>query len=669
MKERRLVTAALPYTNNVPHIGNIVGSHLPADIFARYCRLKGYDTLFIGGTDEHGSATEIAAQKYGITPKQLCDFFYKIHKKIYKWFNISYDNFSRTSRKIHHDLTKQFIRKIYENGYFKEEKIKLPYCKNCKRQLPDRFIEGTCPYCGYEKARGDQCENCGKLLDPIKLKNPRCSICGSKEIEFRDEKHLFFDLEKLSPKIEKWVKKQKTWREHVKKIALSWIKEGLKPRCITRDLKWGVKVPIKGYENKVIYCWFDAPIGYISSTKELGVKQWKKYWKERGAKIYHFIGKDNIPFHTIFFPAILLAEGSYNLPYNVVGLQYLNYERTKFSKSKGIGVFCENLPTAGLGADYWRFYLSFVIPETKDTEFLWSDFKDRINSELVGNFGNFINRTLKFIWNKFKGEIPKVKIKDQKFVEHVKKKIKKIFELYEKVELRKALEEILKLSDFGNKYFQKREPWKTNDKETIYLCANLCKILALLIQPFIPDSSKKILRMLNSNGRDFSSIYKFDLKGKIRKPKILFNKLDDKTIKILMEKTSRVTEYFKKEDKIEEKIKEVVEMGYVTFEDFKKFDIRIGTIKAVQDHPEADKLYILLIEFDEEPDRQILASLKGKYRKDELIGKQVVVIVNMKPMVIRGIESNGMLLAAVDREDNVALLSPERKIANNSRVM
>jgi len=538
--EKRLITAALPYTNNVPHIGNIVGSHLPADLFARYCRLKGYDTVFIGGTDEHGTATEIAARQHNVTPKQLTDFFYKIHKEIYDWFNLSYDNFSRTSKKIHHETTKEIFLKIFEKGYLIEDELELPYCTDCKLQLADRYIEGTCPHCEYENARGDQCEKCGHVLDPKELKSPRCAVCGGTKIEFRKTKHLFLNLPLLSRKLENWIKPNKIWRDQVRSIALSWIKEGLKPRCITRELEWGINVPIKGYEDKVFYVWAEAAIGYISSTKEWNKEKWKDYWKGN-AKIYHFIGKDNIPFHTILFPAELMAEGSYALPYNVVGLQYLNYERGKFSKSQGHGVFCENLPHAGLDSDYWRFYLAYVIPETKDTEFLWSDFQDRINSELVGNFGNFVNRILTFVYTKFDGNIPDVKIKDE-FWNEVEEQTDKILGLYEKVELRQALEEILKLSDMGNRYFQKKEPWKSKDEEVIKICTNLCKTLALLIQPYIPDASKRLLKILNCNENNFDKLKELTLK-KINKPEILFSKIEDEQIEELKKKTSKITEY------------------------------------------------------------------------------------------------------------------------------
>ncbi|MBI4447916.1 methionine--tRNA ligase [Candidatus Woesearchaeota archaeon] len=669
-KERRLVTAALPYTNNVPHIGNIVGSHLPADIFARYCRLMGYDTVFIGGTDEHGTATEITAQKYGVTPKRVCDFFYSIHKQIYEWFEISYDNFSRTSNPTHHKFSQEFFKKVYENKFMVEKELDLPYCKVCAKYLSDRFIEGVCPSCGYEKAKGDQCESCSRILDPIKLKNPSCAVCGSEKIEFKKVKHLFLDLEKLSPKLEAWIKKQDMWRQQVSGLAMGWIKEGLKPRCITRDLQWGVKVPIKGFEDKVIYCWFDAPLGYISFTQEWDPKRWSEFWQKKDSKIYHFIGKDNIPFHTIFFPGMLLANGEFNLPYNVVGLQYLNYERTKFSKSKGVGVFCENLPTAGLDADYWRFYLTFTIPETKDTEFLWKDFQERVNAELVGNFGNFFNRTLTFIWNKFGGAIPKPKKEDKVFAKNVEEQTAAIISDFERAELRSALEGILRLSDLGNKYFQEKEPWKNLDETTIFLCANLCKTLALLIQPFLPASSKKLLNMLNSEEGDWKKLTKQTLIGghKIKKPEIIFHKLEEEQVKELAKKTSKITQYFKEVAEVEPEGKKLKALDKISFDDWKKLDLRVGVIKKIEVHPKADKLYVMLVDLGKgETDRQVVAGIKPYYKMEELEGKKVILFTNLEPVLVRGIESNGMILAAV-KNGQVTVLTVDRDIEEGARI-
>ena len=430
MKERRLVTAALPYINNVPHLGHIVGSHLPADIFARYCRAKGYETLFVGGTDENGSTSEIAAEEIGVDIDIFCDKLYKEHKKVYDWFNISYDNFSRTTHPLHHKITQEFFEKIYENGFVKEGKLKVFYSPEEKRFLPDRYVKGTCSKCGYEDANADQCEKCTSVLDATQLTNPKSTITGN-PVEVREATHLFLRLDQLSGKLEKWLKEKKNWRSQVTSLALGWIKEGLKERCITRDLRHGVKVPLKGFEDKVFYVWFDAPIGYISSTKEVSPKNWGKFWKDKDTKIYHFLGKDNIPFHTIFWPGMLIANGEFNLPHYVEGLQYLNYEGGKFSKSKKKGVFCEKLPETDINPDIMRAYLTFIMPESGDTEFKWKDFQRRINSEMIGNYGNFVNRTLSFIYNKLDRKIERpseqeLTKSDKGLIDTMRKKVKKI---------------------------------------------------------------------------------------------------------------------------------------------------------------------------------------------------------------------------------------------------
>ncbi len=672
-KEKRLITAALPYTNNVPHLGNMVGSHFPADVFARYCRLAGYDTVFIGGTDEHGTASEIAAQQHGISPQELCDIFYKIHKEIYEWFEISYDNFSRSSKKIHHETSNEFLKVVYKNGYILEKKIKLPYCLSCKRELADRYIEGTCPKCKYENARGDQCESCGTLLDPEKLLHAKCKVCSSTKIEFKEVQHLFLDLEKLSSKIENWLEKNKQLRPQVKNLALAWIRDGLKPRCITRNLKWGIKVPIKSYEQYVWYVWAEAPLGYISSTKEWNKTKWKQYWLNPKAKIYHFVGKDNIPFHTIFFPGLLFAHKKFNLPYNVVGLQYLNYERGKFSKSNNRGVFCENLPKANLSPEYWRYYMAYLIPETKDTEFLWSDFQDKINSELVANLGNFINRTITFTNKNFESQVPTPSLigKDKKFLKEIEKQTKLIISLYEKVELRMAIEEIMKLSAMGNKYFQENEPWKNPDRanNVVYICLNLSKTLALVVQPFLPTTSKKILAMVNNKETNFKDLTKLTLKPKqkINPAELLFTKIEDTKITELKEKTSKITNYFKKEEKQTMSSTKSETEQQVPFSEWEKMKFKVGKVIKVEPHPNADRLYILQVDLGEEKQRQIVAGIRQHYKPEELLGKQIAVFTNLQSVIIRGVESHGMLLAA-DSDGKLIILSPEKPAKSGSRV-
>jgi methionyl-tRNA synthetase len=548
MQEKRLVTAALPYINNIPHLGHIVGCHLPADVFARYCRLRGYNTLFIGGTDENGSTSEIAAEEAGIDLEVFSDKLYEIHKRIYDWFGISYDIFSRTSKKTHHRTAREIFKKIYEKGFITKGKIKVFYSPKEGKFLPDRYVKGACPKCGYEDATGDQCEKCTAVYDITELKNPRSVISGER-VEIREAEHLFLRLDKLESKLRKWVKEQKTWRSQVRSIAMGWIKEGLKPRCITRDLRHGVKVPIKGFEDKVIYVWFEAPIGYLSFTKEL-TNRWAEFWKDKDSKIYHFLGKDNIPFHTIFWPAIIMADGNLVLPYNVVGLQYLNYEGGKFSKSKKRGVFCEKLMETGIDPDIMRAYLITVLPEKADTEFKWLDFQRTINSELIGNLGNFVNRSVSFVRNKLGGVVKKperMTERDKKLENVIKRKVKKIEKYLEDCQLKNAFKEVLELSGEGNKYFDDEKPWgsvkdnKGKAEKTLYFCMELCRYLGILSAPFVPGAAKKIWEQLGldiEKDGSWDSLTKSFDKYEIKKSEILFKKIDDSELERLKEITS-----------------------------------------------------------------------------------------------------------------------------------
>jgi methionyl-tRNA synthetase len=559
-KERVLVLCALPYTNGIPHIGNLVGSHLPADIFARYCRLKGAETLFVGATDENGTPTEVAALELGITPRELTDVLHRVHRDIYAWFGISYDNFSRTSSPTHHRTTQEFFLEIYKNGFVSEGVLTLPYCEKDKIFLPDRYVEGTCPVCGYEYARGDQCENCSTLLDPVQLIKPRCKVDGSAPV-FRDSKQLFLELGKVQAKLDRWIRTRKTWKPQVASLARGWVKEGLKKRSITRDLRWGVPVPLDGFREKVFYVWFDAPIGYISATKEWAEAKgsrelWKKFWLDDEAKIYNFLGKDNIPFHTIFWPGMLFAHGKLNLPYDVVGEQYCNYEGDKISKSKNWGVFCENVPQAGLDPDIWRYYLIHMIPETRDTEFRWDDFKSRVNNELVANVGNFVHRTTTFAWNNFGGKVKSLRPNQEarQFIRRARSLAAEAEGLLEEARFREALAKVLALTDLGNEYFQRNQPWvlvkdrRAECEEVIHACLELCIIVGILLQPFLPGSSERILSLLGPARRGLDEVSRdhpsIELGGK---PEIPFRKLEDsqiQSVKTLVTKSRPVSDYF-----------------------------------------------------------------------------------------------------------------------------
>lgn len=658
-RERVLVTCALPYVNNVPHIGNIVGSHLPADIFARFCRLAGHETLFVGGSDEHGTPIEVAAQRLGIGPKELCDLYYGVHKEIYDWLEISYDNFSRTSLEEHHATTREFFLGIYERGFISEGTMRLPFCTRCARVLPDRYVEGICPRCGYDGARGDQCERCSTLLDPEELKEPRCAICGSKP-EMRDKKHLFLNLDRLSSPLEEWIRGKKgVWSPQVTALALGWITEGLKPRCITRDIKWGVKVPLPGYEGTVFYVWFDAPIGYISSTKEWARKAgrgeaWRDYW-HGGANIFHFIGKDNIPFHAIFWPGMLMANGRYELPYRVVGLQYLNYEGDKISKSRGWGIFCENLPKAGISPEVWRFYLSMLIPEANDTEWKWKEFQERVNNELVANLGNFIYRTLSFIQKNFDGTVPRAALaeEDRAVLSAGKRYAEEYKALLWDIRLRDGLRKVLELSDTGNRYFQGREPWRAikTDREkaaaTLHVCANLCYDLAVLMAPYLPASASKVCEQLGVAMGNLEDVGTGRVTGgqRLKDPRPLFQKLDEEAVERLKKATSRVTRY--------------EEMFLVDPQEFSRFELRVGRVITA----ERDGGYLRLEVEVGGKTKRVMAPLGETYASEELVGKLVVLLENLE-LEVGGWKSEGLLLSIGGK----ALVTLDREVGSGGKV-
>ncbi|MAG40020.1 methionine--tRNA ligase [Candidatus Pacearchaeota archaeon] len=555
-KGKRLITAALPYVNNIPHLGHMVGSHLPADVFARYSRSKGYETLFVGGSDENGTPCGLAAEKVGVPIGTFLDTLYGKHKDIYNWFGISYDNFSRTSKPVHNETVQDFFNVLDKKGLIKKGSMKVFYSPEEDRFLPGRYVSGECPKCGYDEANGDQCESCTGVLTASELKNPRSVISGG-AIEIRDSEHLFLDFEKLTTDLRKWVGKQKQWRSQVKGIANGWLDEGLRDRCITRDLKHGVPVPVDGFEDKVFYVWFDAPIGYISATKE-ATPDWKDFWTGE-SEVFNFLGKDNIPFHTIFWPGMIIGGEEFNLPKNVLGLNYLNYEGKKFSKSKGVGVFCERLPELGLPADMWRAYLSQIIPESGDTEFKWDEFQERVNSDLIGNYGNYTNRIVKFTNTKLGGELERptperVLPKDREFLDEIKRQKEEIEESLERADIRKAYHGVMELSSMGNRYLHDQAPWVTikedpeRANDVMYHGALLLKTLATVSAPFIPDTAEKVWDQLNLSGSPLAkgawdtATDPLDKKHKVGEPQLLFEGLDDKRVEEYKEKASKATD-------------------------------------------------------------------------------------------------------------------------------
>lgn len=568
MKKKVLITAALPYVNNLPHFGHIVGCHLPADVFYRYQKLIGNDAVFVGGADEHGSGNLISAKEYDMEPGEFVKKIGDIHRKIYEKLGISYSLNSGTHTKEHDEVTKEFFLEIYKNGFIEERESEMLYCENDNIALADRFVVGTCPYCGFEKAYGDQCDKCGAVYDTDKLINPRCKFCGEPAV-FKKTNHLYLKLDKIEPELDKWIEAHKDiWRPHVYGEAKRWIKEGLTPRAITRDIPWGISVPLDGYENKVFYVWFDAPIGYISITKELGGEELvKERWQNKDCEIYNFIGKDNISFHSVFFPAMTIANGKYNLAHNVVGFNFMNYNGQKFSKSNKIGVFCDALLSSDIDIDTLRAYLVTVFPENKDSDFKWEGYKDVVNADLVGKFGNFFNRSLNMIYKNFEGKLDfefnaetKLAIDtlneeamakaglnelDIEMIKAIKSYPELISNLYARTEFRDAYREIMNFAGVGNGYIEKSAPWaliKNGDidsaKKVLYLCECMAKSLAICANPIIPNRTTEIWKeQLNFAGSP-SDDNVWELAGKIDiardhatcAPKPLYARIDDEML-------------------------------------------------------------------------------------------------------------------------------------------
>jgi methionyl-tRNA synthetase len=660
MGKKRLITSALPYVNNVPHLGNIIGCVLSADVFARYCRLAGYETLFVCGTDEYGTTTETRALQEGLSAKQLCDKYHKIHREIYDWFKIDFSHFGRTSSPEQTKIVQDIFLKLHKNGYIVEDTLTQPYCEKDKMFLADRYVEGTCPNCGYTEAKGDQCEKCGKLLDAKDLKDPKCTVCKTSPV-FKDTRHLFLDLEKLKPDLEKWIDEASKiggWSNNALSTTKGWMDQGLKKRCITRDLKWGVPVPLKGFEDKVFYVWFDAPIGYISITAEK-YPDWEKWWKNPGeTDLYQFMGKDNIPFHTVIFPSSLLGtKDNWTMLKTISSTEYLNYEGQKFSKSRGIGVSGTDAMDTGIKADLFRYYLLRNRPEKNDTQFLWNDFMDKTNGEIIANYANLVNRTLQFVDRFYEGTVPSFEKKNSVFENtDMTQEKEKIVALYESLELKNALLAILDLCSVGNKFFQDLQPWvliKEDAKKAASVIGSLAgfiKDISILLNPFIPEATSAVFRMLGLEMKDIA----FDRIGdysslkdkKINKPEILFEKLEKEAVEAFRIKyTTEITE------------EKTVENP------FAKIRLKAGKIIAIEKHPKADKLYIEKVDLGNGEVRQIVSGLVPFYKEEELLGKKIILVSNLKPAVLRGTESQGMLLAAENDDKSVVeVISPDCEI-------
>jgi methionyl-tRNA synthetase len=649
-----LITSALPYVNNIPHLGNLI-QVLSADVYARYCRLRGYDTLYVCGSDEYGAATETRALIEGVTPRELCDRYHAVHAEVYQWFNIAFDSYGRTSTPKHTEITQSIFLGLDKNGYIKEKTEEQTYCEHCDRFLADRFVGGTCPHCGYKEARGDQCENCGKLLDPTDLVDPKCSVCGATPVR-RETTHLYIDLPAIQPQLVAWMDKtseEGAWARNAVKMTQAWIRDGLHERAITRDLKWGIPVPKKGYENKVFFVWFDAPIGYISITANL-TDDWQRWWKNpEEVKLVQFIGKDNIPFHTVIFPCSLIGSGErWTMLHSMSSSEYLKYESGKFSKSQGVGVFGTDAVESGIPADVWRFYLFYNRPEKADSQFTWKDFQEKVNGELIGNLANLVNRTLTFVDRFFEGKVTGPDSAGEAgaaaageasaaFWRQVGQAEKEILGALERIELRDALRRILALSSIGNKRFQDEEPWKLvkQDREaTASLLRDLVYLirdLAVLIHPYLPDTSERIHSFLGTGGSGTAELGVVAGIEAVRPPELLFRKLEDDEIETFKMKFSGGQAMAQASEAVQKFLSRV--------------DLRVARVTEVEKHPNADKLYIETVDLGGET-RKIVSGLVPYYRPEELQGRNILLVANLKSARLRGVESRGMLLAAADGE-------------------
>jgi len=676
-KEKILVTSALPYANGPIHLGHLSGAYLPADIYVRYKRLKGDDIIFISGSDEHGVPITITADKEGVKPQVIIDRYHEVNKKAFEQFGMSFDNYSRTSLPIHHETGKEFFLEFYKRKILIEKKSNQFYDEKAKMFLTDRYVEGTCPICGYEQARSDECENCGSLYDPSELINPISKITGETP-SLRETSHYYFPLGKYQPALEKYVEemnKKYGWKDNVLKYCRGWFNEGLKDRAITRDLDWGIKVPVDSAAGKVIYVWFEAVLGYISSTKEYSQKKgepdlWKKYWQDPETKYVAFIGKDNIVFHTIIFPAILMAwnesgKEQYCLPQNVPANEFLNFEGKKFSKSRNWGIdvidFLKMFP-----ADPLRYTLAANLPETRDTDFYWKEFQARNNNELADIFGNLINRTFTFVHKHFDGKIPakgKTETIDDELLKLISEYPAKISSLFEKYRIKEGVLEIMNLARAGNKYFNDSEPWKTvkSDKEkcgtTLNICLQAIYTLAELFFPVIPGSSEKLFDMLNAKsvGWNESGINNLEEGHKLNEPNILFPKIEDE----LIEKQMENLETNKTPDpKPEEQI---------SFDEFMKVQLKVAEVIEAEKVEKSEKLLKLKVRLNNE-ERQIIAGLAKSFNPEEMLGKKLVIVANLKPAKLMGLVSEGMVLAVENSEGIQEVLSVTDSVKSGTRV-
>ena len=676
-QQKYTVTAALIYANGPIHIGHLAGCYIPADIYVRYLRSKGADVAFISGTDEHGVPITVKARKEGKTPQQVVDFYYEQIKKSFTDFGISFDIYSRTSNQSHHKVSQEIFTTMYNKGYFDEEVSEQYFDEVAQQFLADRYIVGECPTCANPNAYGDQCEKCGSTLSPTELKNPRSTLSGSKPV-MKSTKNWYLPLDRMQPEIEKYVNSHKEWKTNVFGQCQSWLKDGLRPRAMTRDLDWGISVPLPDTDGKVLYVWFDAPIGYITFTQEWAAqngKNWEDYWKNEDTKLVHFIGKDNIVFHCIIFPAMLMAEGSYILPDNVPAQEFMNLEGDKISTSRNWAVwlheYLEEFPNK---QDVLRYALSANMPESKDNDFTWKDFQTKNNSELVAIYGNFVNRAVVLTHKFFEGKVPargELTDYDKETLATLAEFPSKIGDSVENYRFREALANMMDLARLGNKYLAETEPWKVIKEdparvETIMnIALQIAANLAILSEPFLPFTSEKLRTQLGVSSVTWSEAGGADLLAtgtQIGEASLLFEKIEDDVIEKQVKKLQESKRLNELENMKVPALKENIQ-----FDDFAKLDIRIGTILEAEKLPKSDKLLKFLID-DGFEKRTILSGIAKHYSPEEMIGKQVTFIANLAPRKIMGIESNGMILMAEDRDGSLALLQPNKKVWNGGTV-
>ena len=672
---RTLVTAALPYANGGVHIGHLAGVYVPADIYVRYLRLKKREVLFICGSDEHGVPVTIRARKEGCTPQEVVDRYNKIIRESFEGFGISFDFFGRTTSEVHKKTASDFFRTLYDKGEFVEQESEQYYDEEAHTFLADRYITGECPHCHAEGAYGDQCEKCGTALSPTELINPRSTVSGSKPV-LRKTKHWYLPLDKHQQWLEPWITKEHTeWRPNVMGQCKSWFDMGLKPRAVSRDLEWGIPVPVEGADGKVLYVWFDAPIGYISNTKELLPNDWEKWWKSDDTRLIHFIGKDNIVFHCIVFPAMLKDEGSYILPDNVPANEFLNLEDDKISTSRNWAVWLdEYLRDLPGKQDVLRYVLTANAPETKDNNFTWKDFQARNNNELVAVYGNFVNRALQLTKKYYDGVVPaagELTDYDRQTIAEFKDVKAEVERLIENFRFRDAQKEAMNLARIGNKYLADSEPWKViktdpeRVKTVLNLSLQLVANLAIAFEPFLPFSSQKLRMMLNMDEVEWDRLGATDLLPEghvLGAPALLFEKIEDSVVeaqvqKLLDTKKANEAANFKAAP-----VKETI-----PFEQFEGFDIRVGKVIECEKVKKSKKLLKFLIA-DGAENRTIVSGIAQYYDPEQLIGKQVCYIANLAPRTINGIESQGMILSAVNFDDSLSVVTVDREVANGSQV-